>query len=35
MRFIRLWAYLDEWIFSKSREDTYLPAKVRAWAGWR
>lgn len=35
MRFIRLWAYLDEWIFSKSREDTYIPAKVRAWSGWR
>jgi cellulose synthase/poly-beta-1,6-N-acetylglucosamine synthase-like glycosyltransferase len=35
MRFVRLWAYLDEWIFSKSREDTYIPAKVRAWSGWR
>jgi cellulose synthase/poly-beta-1,6-N-acetylglucosamine synthase-like glycosyltransferase len=35
MRFIRLGAYLDEWIFSKSRDDTYIPANVRAWSGWR
>jgi cellulose synthase/poly-beta-1,6-N-acetylglucosamine synthase-like glycosyltransferase len=35
MRIIRLWAYLDEWIFSKSRDDSYIPAKVRAWSGWR
>ncbi|KAB2937178.1 MAG: glycosyltransferase family 2 protein [Hyphomicrobium sp.] len=35
MRFIRLWAYVDEWIFSKSREDNYIPAKVRAWSIWR
>ena len=35
MRFIRLWAYLDEWIFSKSREDDYIPEKVRAWSDWR
>jgi cellulose synthase/poly-beta-1,6-N-acetylglucosamine synthase-like glycosyltransferase len=35
MRFIRLWAYLDEWIFSRSREDDYIPEKVRAWSAWR
>lgn len=35
MRFIRLSAYIDEWVISKSREDEYVPEKVRAWAGWR
>jgi len=35
MRFIRLWAYVDEWIFSRSREDNYIPEKVRAWSAWR
>lgn len=35
MRFIRLSAYVTEWIFSKSREDEYVPEKSRAWSVWR
>jgi cellulose synthase/poly-beta-1,6-N-acetylglucosamine synthase-like glycosyltransferase len=35
MRFVRLFAYLDEWIFSNSLNDDYVPAKVRAWGYWR
>ncbi len=35
MRFIRLSAYVDEWVLSKSREDEYVPEKVRAWSVWR
>lgn len=35
MRFIRLSAYIDEWILSRSREDEYVPEKVRAWSSWR
>ncbi|SFC85681.1 Glycosyltransferase, catalytic subunit of cellulose synthase and poly-beta-1,6-N-acetylglucosamine synthase [Bosea sp. CRIB-10] len=35
MRCLRLCAYLDELIFSRSLEDNYVPAKVRAWSNWR
>lgn len=35
MRFIRLSAYIDEWVLSKSREDEYVPEKARVWSGWR
>lgn len=33
MRFVRLGAYLEEWIFSASYEDTYVPNKVHRVRG--
>lgn len=35
MRLLRLSAYLDEMIFSRSIDDNFVPAKVRAWSIWR
>jgi cellulose synthase/poly-beta-1,6-N-acetylglucosamine synthase-like glycosyltransferase len=35
MRFIRLYAYCDELIFSSSLSNNYVPEKVRFWATWR
>jgi cellulose synthase/poly-beta-1,6-N-acetylglucosamine synthase-like glycosyltransferase len=35
MRFVRLWAYIQEWIWSTSREDSFAPPKVQAWAVWK
>lgn len=34
MRFIRLWAYLQEWVLNASAEDNYVPAKVRVQRKW-
>ena len=34
MRFVRLWAYLQEWLFFGSIHDNYLPHKVRAVRKW-
>lgn len=35
MRFVRLYAYLDEWIYSTSRNDSFAPPKVNAWIRWK
>lgn len=35
MRFVRLYAYFDEWIFSTSRQDSFAPPKVNAWIRWK
>jgi cellulose synthase/poly-beta-1,6-N-acetylglucosamine synthase-like glycosyltransferase len=35
MRFVRLYAYCEELIFSRSLKDNYVPEKVRAWSTWR
>jgi cellulose synthase/poly-beta-1,6-N-acetylglucosamine synthase-like glycosyltransferase len=35
MRFVRLYAYCEELIFSSSLKDDYVPQKVRVWSGWR
>ena len=34
MRFVRLWAYGEEWLLSGSRRDNYTPLKVRAVRHW-
>jgi len=36
MRFVRAWAYLDEWIFHRSEQDEFVPEKVRQcqWSRW-
>jgi cellulose synthase/poly-beta-1,6-N-acetylglucosamine synthase-like glycosyltransferase len=34
MRFVRLWAYLEEWFLAGSRRDNYVPSKVRAVRSW-
>lgn len=35
MRFVRLYAYMDEWIYSTSRNDSFAPPKVNAWIRWK
>jgi cellulose synthase/poly-beta-1,6-N-acetylglucosamine synthase-like glycosyltransferase len=35
MRFARLYSFVDEWIFSTSRSDTFAPPKVNAWIRWK
>jgi cellulose synthase/poly-beta-1,6-N-acetylglucosamine synthase-like glycosyltransferase len=35
LRFVRLYAYVDELIFSASLQDDFVPPKVNAWARWR
>jgi glycosyltransferase involved in cell wall biosynthesis len=35
MRAIRLVAYVQEWVFERSRHDDYVPARVRRVAPWR
>ncbi len=34
MRFVRLGAYLDEWLFNSSARDNYVPAKVQILRRW-
>ena len=34
MRAVRLWAYLEEWIFDRSRSDNYVPTRVRHARHW-
>jgi cellulose synthase/poly-beta-1,6-N-acetylglucosamine synthase-like glycosyltransferase len=34
MRFVRLWAYFEEWFFDTSREDNYVPHRVRHARLW-
>ena len=34
MRFVRLWAYVEEWFLAGSRQDNYVPLKVRAVRKW-
>ncbi|MBV9977011.1 MAG: glycosyltransferase family 2 protein [Hyphomicrobiales bacterium] len=34
MRFVRLWAYIEEFFLFGSRRDNYVPAKVRAARPW-
>jgi hypothetical protein len=34
MRFVRLWACLEEWFLAGSRRDNYVPSKVRAVRSW-
>lgn len=35
MRFVRLFSYVDEWIFSRSLQDDFTPEKARIWSSWR
>jgi len=35
MRFDRCYAYATEWIFSRSRQENYVPEKAREWFVWR
>jgi cellulose synthase/poly-beta-1,6-N-acetylglucosamine synthase-like glycosyltransferase len=35
MRLARLYSFIDEWIFSTSRTDTFAPPKVNAWIRWK
>ena len=34
MRFVRLAAYMDEWLFNSSARDTYVPEKVQILRRW-
>jgi len=34
MRFVRLAAYLQEWLFNASATDNYVPEKVRLLRKW-
>ncbi len=34
MRFVRLWAYVEEWLFFGSTRDNYVPQKVRIIRKW-
>ena len=34
MRFVRLWAYFEEWFFDASRNDNYVPDRVREARLW-
>jgi len=34
MRFVRVWAYIEEWFLSGSRGDNYVPFKVRTLRRW-
>ena len=31
MRFVRSWAYINEWIFRPSEHDDFVPEKIRVW----
>ncbi len=35
MRLARLYSFIDEWIFSTSRTDTFAPPKVNEWIRWK
>lgn len=35
LRSARLKVFIEEWIWSTSRQDTYCPPKVNAWQNWR
>ncbi len=35
MRFVRLYAFLNEWVYSVSREDSFAPPKVNNWIRWK
>jgi cellulose synthase/poly-beta-1,6-N-acetylglucosamine synthase-like glycosyltransferase len=35
LRFARLYSFIDEWIFSTSRNDSFAPPKVNAWIRWK
>jgi cellulose synthase/poly-beta-1,6-N-acetylglucosamine synthase-like glycosyltransferase len=35
MRLARLYSFVDEWIFSTSRTDTFAPPKVNEWIRWK
>jgi hypothetical protein len=34
MRFVRLWAYFEEWLLFASIHDNYVPHKVRVIRKW-
>ncbi len=35
MRIARLYSFVDEWIFSTSRTDSFAPPKVNEWIRWK
>jgi cellulose synthase/poly-beta-1,6-N-acetylglucosamine synthase-like glycosyltransferase len=35
MRLARLYSFVDEWIYSTSRTDSFAPPKVNAWIRWK